>query len=245
VKKMGAERSQKLKAVITGASSGIGRAIAIEMAATGNSVCLVGRNQERLDQVAEVARRTARVVVYRADLTRDQAIIDLAQFIEKEFAALDVLFLCAGTLQRGTIETTAVEQLDMLYQSNLRSPFLLVQAFLPMLKSSRGQIVFMNSSQGLHATANTGLYAATKHALKALTDSLRLEVNPDGIRVLSLYPGRTATPMLKALYDERQPYRAELLLQPEDVAQTALASISLPRTAEITDVEIRPHVKSY
>jgi NADP-dependent 3-hydroxy acid dehydrogenase YdfG len=122
----------------------------------------------------------------------------------------------------------------------------LTQALLPLLKSRQGQIVFINSSQGLQARGNSGPFAATQHALKAVTDSLRQEVNADGIRVLSVYPGRTATPRIQALYEvERRAYRPELLLQAEEIAQVVLNALLLPRTAEVTNVEIRPLIKSY
>ena len=125
-------------------------------------------------------------------------------------------------------------------------PFELTQALLPLLKSRSGQIVFINSSQGLTARANTGAYAATQHALKALADSLRQEVNADSIRVVSLFLGRTATARMKALYQtEGRKYEPELLLQAEDIAQVVMASLQLPRTAEITDVAIRPFRKTY
>jgi NADP-dependent 3-hydroxy acid dehydrogenase YdfG len=117
---------------------------------------------------------------------------------------------------------------------------------LPLLKSRQGQIVFINSSQGLQAKGNTGPFAATQHALKAIADSLRQEVNADGMRILSIFPGRTATPRMKALYElEGRAYRPELLLQAEDIAQVVLDALLLPRTAEITNLEIRPHIKSY
>ena len=139
-----------------------------------------------------------------------------------------------------------MQQLDALYQINVRATFLLTQVLLPLLKSRQGQIVFMNSSQGLQARVNTGLYAATQHALKAIGDSLRQEINAEGVRVLTIYPGRTATPRMQAIYQrEGRPYRPELLLQPEDIANFVLHALQMPRTAEITNLEIRPLLKSY
>jgi short-subunit dehydrogenase len=239
--------TSELRSVITGASSGIGKAIAVAIASKGGSVCLVGRDQGRLEAVAKISRETARsVLVHAADLSADGAVEALAQRIRREFAALDILVHCAGTHSAGTLEATPVQQLDCLYRTNLRMPFALTQALLPLLKSTRGQIVFINSSQGLQARGNTGAFAATQHALKAITDSLRQEVNADGLRVLSVFPGRTATPRMKALYEsEGRRYQPELLLQAEDIAQVVLNALLLPRTAEVTNVEIRPHTKSY
>jgi NADP-dependent 3-hydroxy acid dehydrogenase YdfG len=237
----------KWRAVVTGASSGIGKAIALALASKGSSVCIVGRNEARLHATAEIIRRTpGSVLVHAADLNHNSAVERLKQCIQQEFEVLDILVHCAGLYFSGALEQAQISQLDELYHTNLRMPFKLTQALLPMLKRQRGQVIFINSSQGLVARGNTGLYAATKHALKALADSLREEVNADGIRVLSVFPGRTATPQIEALYQaEGRHYQPELLLQAEDVAQAVLDTLTLPRTAEITNIQIRPHIKSY
>jgi NADP-dependent 3-hydroxy acid dehydrogenase YdfG len=99
---------------------------------------------------------------------------------------------------------------------------------------------------GLNAVAHIGQYAATKHALRAVADSLRAEVNPAGVRVLSVFLGRTATPMQATVHQmEGRAYRPELLIQPQDVATLVLNTLSLPRTAEVTDIHLRPMIKSY
>ena len=137
IPRMGAE----LNAVITGASSGIGRAIAAAIASRGAAVCLVGRNAERLEAVAGKARLTARLVlVCEADLTIDSAVDELARRLKHEFDALDILVHSAGAFATGKIEATPVEQLDALYRANLRLPFALTQALLPLLKVRPGRL---------------------------------------------------------------------------------------------------------
>jgi NADP-dependent 3-hydroxy acid dehydrogenase YdfG len=144
------------------------------------------------------------------------------------------------------VETAPVEDLDRLYQVNLRGPYLLTQAVLGLLKAHRGQVVFLNSTVGLEARGQVAQYAASKHSLRALADSLRDEVNGDGIRVLSLYLGRTATPMQAQVFkNENRDYRPELLLQPEDVATVLINALTLPRTAEVTEIRMRPLTGSY
>jgi NADP-dependent 3-hydroxy acid dehydrogenase YdfG len=242
----------EFNAVITGASSGIGKAIALAIASTGGSVCLVGRNKQRLGDTAKIATRSCarlatarRVFTFLADLSTDRAIEDLVQYINQDFNLLDTLVHCAGFHTVGNHDMP-VDQLDALYRINVRTPYVLTQALLPLLKSRKGQIVYINSSQGLQAGANTGAYAATKHALKALADSLRQEINSQGVRVLSIYAGRTATPTQKKLFKiEGRTYRPEILLQPEDIAQIVMNTLQLPRTAEVTNIEIRPLTKSY
>jgi len=98
---------------------------------------------------------------------------------------------------------------------------------------------------GVHARANVGQYAATKHALKAVADSLRDEVNPDGVRVLSIFAVRTASAMQETIHRlENKVYDSQLFLQPEDIASVVVNALTLPRTAEVTDIYIRPLVKS-
>jgi short-subunit dehydrogenase len=237
----------ELNAIVTGASSGIGRAIAIAIAATNGEVLLVGRNSEQLEATAGVARRNARSVeVFRADLSIDDDIRDLARYAERSFNSFNTLVHCAGAYAMGQLEETSVHQLDVLYRVNIRAPYALTQALLPLLRSRQGQIAFINSSQGLRAGANTCAYASTKHALKAFADSLRQQVNADGVRVLSIYPGRTATNVMRTFHEiEGRPYQPQLLLQPEEVAQVVVQALQLTRTAEITDLEIRPLIKTF
>jgi NADP-dependent 3-hydroxy acid dehydrogenase YdfG len=232
-------------AVVTGASSGIGQAIALGLAAQGAALCLMGRKLGALEAVADSARKMARRVShYQTDLTADEDVLKLTAHLEQDFGSIDILVHSAGVISLGTIETAPIETLDWQYRTNVRAPYSLTKALLPMIKKRRGQIVFINSSVGLNARANVAQYAATKHALKALADSLRDEVNIDGIRVLTVFLGRTATPMQAAVHEmEGKEYRPERLLLPEDVAAVVISALSLPRTAEVTDINIRPLVK--
>ena len=232
-------------ALVTGASSGIGKAIALGLAAQGATLCLVGRRLDSLNALADQAQTMIpRVQCYRADLTNDDDISQLAVHLAHDFGALHLLIHSAGAYALGRIETAPVTDFDWQYRTNVRAPCLLTQALLPMLRRQRGQIVFINSSVGLTARANVGQYAATKHALKAVADSLREEVNAEAIRVLSVYPGRTASPMQQAIHAlEGKPYRPELLMQPDDVAAVVINALSLPRSAEVTEISMRPFIK--
>jgi NAD(P)-dependent dehydrogenase (short-subunit alcohol dehydrogenase family) len=154
-----------------------------------------------------------------------------------------VLVHSAGVIAPGPMERVSPADFEQQYRTNLRAPYFLTQALLPMLREARGQVVFINSSAGVVAKPDVGPYAATKHALKAVADGLRAEVNQAGIRVLTIYAGRTATPMQAALHERQgQAYAPERLLQPEDVAATVMAALGLPRTAEVTDISIRPMI---
>jgi len=232
-------------AVVTGASSGIGRAIALALAAQGAILCLVGRKRETLEVVAKSARATSpRLMCYQADLTQDKDIQVLAAALQRDVGSVDVLVHSAGVYSQGRIESDTLENLDRQYRTNVRAPYALTQALLPLLKSHRGQVVFLNSTRGLSAGAKVGQYAASKHALKAIADTLREEVNADGVRVLSVFLGRTASPLQEAIHRmEGKAYHPERLIQPEDVAAVVINALSLPRSAEVTDISIRPLAK--
>jgi NADP-dependent 3-hydroxy acid dehydrogenase YdfG len=228
-------------AVVTGGSSGIGKAIAFALASEGASICLLGRNLKTLEDVAAHIPQLGSVKCYQVDLSSDE---DMKQFLarlQQDFEYVDIIIHSAGAFSMGTVEQASVEELDWQYKINVRGPYIITQMLLPMIKSRQGQVVFINSSAGLNARSSVSQYAATKHALKAIADSLRAEVNTYGVRVLSIYPGRTATPMQAAVYKmEGKTYEPEKLMQPKDVAEVVMDALSLPRTAEVTDIHIRP-----
>jgi NADP-dependent 3-hydroxy acid dehydrogenase YdfG len=184
--------------------------------------------------------------MFPIDLTKDQDVERLRTDIQRQFGRVDVLVHCAGVYSRGELAHSSVEDFDLQYRANVRAPYFLTQALLPMLQVGPGQIVFINSSVGLKAVGGVSQFAATQHSLKAIADSLRDEVNPDGIRVLNVFPGRTATPRQESIFQrEGRTYHPELLLQPEDIAAVVVNSLTLPRTAEVTEISIRPLKKSY
>jgi NADP-dependent 3-hydroxy acid dehydrogenase YdfG len=231
-------------AVVTGANSGIGKALALALAAQGATVCLIGRRMEALQSVAEQALNGS--VCYEADLELDSDIADLIANLNQDVNRVDILVHSAGVIRLSSVDCASPDQFDWHYKVNMRAPYLLTQGLLPMIKRGKGQIVFVNSTAGLRAGANASQYAATKHALKAIADSLREEVNAAGVRVLSLFLGRTATPMQASVHEmEHRKYRPEILMQPEDVAAVVVNALTLPRTAEVTEVRMRPCIKSY
>lgn len=132
------------------------------------------------------------------DLTKDDDISALGEKLQREAAGLNILVLCGGAIAHGPYEKAPLADLDLMYRTNVRGHYALIQTMLPLLRKAKGQIVFVNSSAGLRSPANTGQFSATQHAFRSIADSLRDEVNADGIRVLSIFPGRTATPRIKS-----------------------------------------------
>ena len=154
---------------------------------------------------------------------------------------LDVLVLSSGTYERSREPAVFARQIA----ANLVGPYALLQQLLPLLIEAKGQVVFINSTQALKAAADLGQYAATKHAMKAVADSLRDEVNASGVRVISLFLGRTASERQRAIFAaEGRPYPPERLIQPADVAALVLSLLKLPRTSEVTDIVLRPMQKT-
>ena len=179
------------------------------------------------------------------DLSHDDDIYGLRKRLGTEHGRVDILVHSAGGISLGAIESTPIGDFDKQYGINVRAPYLLTQALLPLVKLAQGEIVFINSSAGIHTKEQIGAYAASKHALRAIADTLRMEVNAFGVRVLSVYPGNTATAMQNTVqnYTGRR-ITAEYLLQPDDVASATIHALLLPRTAEVTDIQIRPFRKA-
>jgi short-subunit dehydrogenase len=229
-------------AVVTGGSRGIGQAIARALAERGATLSLVGRDPSTLLAVAQALPGAGEQHrCHPADLAIDADVDRLADTLGRELPAVDILVHAAGVLAWGAFDAASADQFDSQYRTNVRAPYVLTQRLLPQLKASQGQVVFVNSSAALSARANVGQYAATKHALKAVADSLREEVNAAGVRVLSLFVGRTATRMQAELHAvEGKAYDPESLIQPEDVAALAVHALALPSTVEVTDIVLRP-----
>lgn len=232
-------------ALVTGAGGGIGRAVSRALVGAGADAWLVCRTAASIDETA-LACAPGNVRTRAIDLTAPDGTAGLADELEREAGRLDVLVHCAGVIAHGRLEAADAASLDEQYAANVRAFYVLAAQMLPLLRRGPGQIVVVNSSVVSGTRAGVAQFAATHHALRAITDTLRHEVNEDGIRVLSVFPGRTATSRQERLYrSEGRTYRPELLLQPEDVATMIVASLTLTRTAEVTDIHIRPLLKSY
>lgn len=227
--------------VVTGASSGIGRELAMRLASVGATVCAVARRGRELEETARQTAGPGQVEPYVADLVVDRQVWELGEALLAREGGVQILVHSAGTISRDPLEKARIQELDRQWATNVRAPYLLTQILLPELCAVNGQIVFINSSAGLSGRANFGQFAATQHALRAIADSLRDEVNRRGVRVLSVYPGRTATPRQARIHAlEARPYFPERLVQPGDVATLVVDGLTLPRTAELTDIAVRP-----
>jgi short-subunit dehydrogenase len=221
--------------LLTGAGSGIGKIVAERLLERGDEVVLVARSASRAHDL-RADHPGATVLV--ADLASTDELESLAGSLPE---ALDSLVNAAGVVDLGPVsELTAavwVEQLAV----NLVGPAVLTRVALPALRAARGTVVMVNSGAGLQAHPRWSAYAASKHGLRALADSLRAEEQEHGVRVTSVYPGRTATPMQAKVHEqEGKAYDADEWIDPATVAEAIIRVLDLPEDATVSDLTLRP-----
>ncbi|WP_327069031.1 SDR family oxidoreductase [Kitasatospora sp. NBC_01250] len=223
--------------LITGAGSGIGAVVAQRLLERGDELWLLARDARRATELRERFPGAQTLVGNLADPAK------LAWAFGQQTlpVELDSVLHIAGAVELGPIGDTPVKVWNETLAINLIAPAEITRLLLPQLRLSRGHVVFVNSGAGLSAHAEWGSYAASKFGLRALADSLRQEEHAAGVRVTSVYPGRTATAMqLKVHQQEGKEYDAERWIAPESVATTVLTALDLPRDAELTDITVRP-----
>jgi NADP-dependent 3-hydroxy acid dehydrogenase YdfG len=223
--------------LITGAGSGIGAVVARTLADRGDALVLLARSDARAD---DLRRRVAGARTVVADLA-DPSGLAAALAGQDMPDRLDSLLHVAGFVELGAVAALDAEVWRRTLDVNLLAPAELTRLCLPALRTARGHVVMANSGSGLHANPTWSAYAASKHGLRALADSLRAEEAAAGIRVTSVYPGRTATDMQAKVHEqEGKDYDPAAWIAPESVAAAVVAALDLPRDAEMTDVTVRP-----
>ncbi|WPR64646.1 SDR family oxidoreductase [Glutamicibacter protophormiae] len=223
----------KPSALITGATGGIGHAIAGALAPT-HHLFLAGRNIEALQLVAASFPSAMPLL---ADLGFPGGMDQLAA----QISSLDVLVHSAGILRMGTVEETAQNDWEQSMQVNVLAPVELTRALLPALRRAHGHVFMINSGLGHRTIAGSGAYSASKFAMKAFADTLRLEEASNGLKVTSIHPGRVATPMQEQLHSwEEKAYDAENWVRPEQVAQALMTALALGGRANLDSIDINP-----
>ncbi|MEU0136103.1 SDR family oxidoreductase [Streptomyces sp. NPDC006296] len=223
--------------LITGAGSGIGAAVARRLLERGDELLLLARDAGRAKELAALHPGAGTLVGDLGNPDRLSWAFGHQPMPER----LDSLLHIAGVVELGTIGDLTPKAWHHQLNTNLVSPAELTRLMLPQLRVAQGHVVLVNSGAGLAAHAEWGAYAASKHGLKALADSLRHEEHGNGVRVTSVYPGRTASPMqAKVHQQEGKEYDPARWIDPESVAATILLALDLPRDAEINDLTVRP-----
>lgn len=207
--------------LVTGAGSGIGADLVARLEARGDRVVALTRDVVDLTD-AEAVRRWA----------GERAVVE---------PRLDSLLHVAGTVELGRVADLDLADWQRQLAVNLTAPAVLTAALLPALRAAAGTVVFVNSSAGLTANAGWSAYAASKFGLRALADALRAEEAPNGVRVTSVFPSRTATPMQEKVHaQEGRTYDADRWIQPGTVTDAVLHVLDLPSDACIPELVIRP-----
>jgi NAD(P)-dependent dehydrogenase (short-subunit alcohol dehydrogenase family) len=184
--------------LVTGATSGIGKATALRFAAAGASIAAVGRDETALAELAARIDETGvHCLTMRADLSLDAEIASIVAQTSERFGGIDVLVNAAGHLSSGTIETTATEAWDAMLNVNLRAVFLLMQQALPSIVARRGNIVNVSSVTGLRAFPGVLAYCVSKAGVDQLTRCAALELAGKGVRVNAVNPGVVVTEIHK------------------------------------------------
>ncbi|MDK1476068.1 SDR family oxidoreductase [Streptomyces sp. 549] len=227
--------------LITGAGSGIGEALTQRLLERGDDLWLLARDAGRARQLAarfEGVGGTVHTLV--GDLAEPER-LSWALGHQTLPGELDSLLHVAGIVELGAVGELTPKVWQATMAANLVGPAELTRLLLPQLRLAHGHVLFVNSGAGLRANAQWSAYAASKHGLKALADALRAEEERYGIRVSSVYPGRTATPMQEKVHQqEGKEYDAARFISAESVARTLLTALDMPRGTEITDLGIRP-----
>ncbi|AYG04805.1 SDR family oxidoreductase [Gryllotalpicola protaetiae] len=226
----GIQASDRLPvALVTGATRGIGRAIALELGHT-HHVLIGGRNA---DATAEVAAQLPSAEPYVADLAAG-GLPPLPQ-------RLDVLVHSAGVEEGGRIGDTDRATWERVFATNVFAVAELTRLALPALRAAHGIVVTINSGSGFNSGPGGGVYAASKFALRAFADALREEERAGGVRVSSVHPGRTDSDMQRALTAKLgEDYDTEFFLAPEDVAAAVRLVVDLPPRGTVETLSVRP-----
>lgn len=218
------ERSLTQTAIVTGAGSGIGKAVAIGLITCGWRVIAIARTNEALSELASqypgIDPRPADLTSFPyPDLVPDQ---------------LDALVHAAGLSPVDRVEDASPEDWNYAFALNVTAGAELARRALPALRKSKGTVVFINSGAGVVDVPRNTLYGATKHALRILANGLREEVASDGIRVASIFPGPVDTPLFTGAVDRNE------LIRPETVASAVINVITMSEDAQVTETHIRP-----
>lgn len=231
------------RALVTGAGSGIGRAVSVRLASLGCTVTLVARTLEKLEETAALCNAAAReaghgtdAIVHTCDLMSEQSILSLVRAVADE-GGLDILVNNAGIVQAGPLEGIATEQFDAIMATNARAPFILMRETLPLLRASRAAEIVNVCSVVAHAGyPNQSAYVASKHALYGMSKSFAAEVYDEGVRVHVISPGGVLTDMVAIA---RPDLTGTPMIVPDDMAD-AVEYLLCHRTDAVCD-EIRLH----
>ena len=231
-------------ALVTGASSGIGRATALALSGAGMRVAVGARRVDRLGLLGDAARGS--VTALHLDVTDPESVQAAVDRVMEEHGRLDVLINNAGLMLNGMVLGADIDDWRRMVDTNLLGSMYATHAALPHLLESKGHVVQVSSTAGRIVSPGSGVYAATKFGISAFTEALRQEVTARGVRVTLIEPGFVSTELTSHITDpERAALAREIeasmrTLQAEDIAEAVLFALRQPEHVAVNSIMIRP-----
>ncbi|HDA7975633.1 TPA: SDR family oxidoreductase [Staphylococcus aureus] len=222
-------------AVVTGAGSGIGEAIATLLHEEGAKVVLAGRNKEKLQNVANQLSQD-NVKVVPTDVTSKEEVDELIKIAQQTFGSLDIVINSAGQMLSSKITDYQVDEWDSMIDVNIKGTLYTAQAALPtMLEQSSGHLINIASISGFEVTKISTIYSATKAAVHTITQGLEKELAKTGVKVTSISPGMVDT-AITAAYNPSDRKK----LDPQDIAEAVLYALTQPSHVNVNEITVRP-----
>ncbi|MFO8360090.1 SDR family oxidoreductase [Staphylococcus aureus] len=222
-------------AVVTGAGSGIGEAIATLLHEEGAKVVLAGRNKEKLQNAANQLSQDS-VKVVPTDVTNKEEVDELIKIAQQTFGGLDIVINSAGQMLSSKITDYQVDEWDSMIDVNIKGTLYTVQAALPtMLEQSSGHLINIASISGFEVTKSSTIYSATKAAVHTITQGLEKELAKTGVKVTSISPGMVDT-AITAAYNPSDRKK----LDPQDIAEAVLYALTQPSHVNVNEITVRP-----
>lgn len=222
-------------AVVTGAGSGIGEAIATLLHEEGAKVILAGRNKEKLQNVANQLSQDS-VKVVPTDVTNKEEVDELIKIAQQTFGGLDIVINSAGQMLSSKITDYQVDEWDSMIDVNIKGTLYTAQAALPtMLEQSSGHLINIASISGFEVTKSSTIYSATKAAVHTITQGLEKELAKTGVKVTSISPGMVDT-AITAAYNPTDRKK----LEPQDIAEAVLYALTQPKHVNVNEITVRP-----
>ncbi|MFA0980636.1 SDR family oxidoreductase [Staphylococcus aureus] len=222
-------------ALVTGAGSGIGEAIATLLHEEGAKVVLAGRNKDKLQNVAnQLAQDSVKVVP--TDVTKKEEVDELIKIAQQTFGGLDIVINSAGQMLSSKITYYQVDEWDSMIDVNIKGTLYTAQAALPtMLEQSSGHLINIASISGFEVTKSSTIYSATKVAVHTITQGLEKELAKTGVKVTSISPGMVDT-AITAAYNPTDRKK----LEPQDIAEAVLYALTQPKHVNVNEITVRP-----
>ncbi|EGQ25962.1 SDR family oxidoreductase [Mammaliicoccus sciuri] len=223
-------------AIVTGASGGIGAAIAKELAKEGANVVLAARREEQLKAVAKEINSTnqGQALAVPTDIANESEVKELAKRANEAFGSIDIYVNNAGQMLSATVRDREVEQWERMIDVNIKGVLYGIDSVLPgMVERSSGHIINIASVSGFEATKKSTVYSATKFAVRAISTGLEKELARTGVRVTNISPGMVDTRLSSSMTDRKK-------LEAEDIAKAVVYAVKQPEYVNVNEITVRP-----